>query len=128
MEPKEEYMKYSSLLLLVVLIFTFQNGCTSKKIDRFGIDPQAAVQAPQDVKDSIKGVTNNKNEYYLQLEKASLEKEFLLRVSLISQPQAPLGSSLKSRIVTVASISASVLYMWGESRKPLLCHKKGMDT
>lgn len=81
----------------------FLTGCNIK-----GFEAKNNLAAPENIKDSFQPVTQSSRvehgdlestEYLIKINKASLDKEFLLMGSIIPQIPVPMLSGLKSRIV-----------------------------
>ncbi len=93
-----------------VLIMTFgMLGCGTQISDenRLGITPKPAVKASALIGDSFNVKATPKENPGLRVDnakisisKAALDKEFLLQGMFTEQPKAPLGTSLKSRVVS----------------------------
>ncbi len=94
-------MKRFVIALAAFLAF----ACQGHKPNEFASKPD--VTAPKNIQDSFSPVFLEKmdsiipiNNALIRIERSSLEKEFLLQVGAIPQPQIPLGHSLRSRIVS----------------------------
>lgn len=96
---------FSLSLVAATAALVTLNGCTDSGFSaRAGIDPQPAVKANPIVTQSLSlrptgqaGV--NTNQAHLTLQKAALDKEFLLQGELIQQQPAPAFNGLKSHVV-----------------------------
>jgi hypothetical protein len=108
--------KFATSLVVVSAVF-LAAACTQQSNSRDGIDPKPDVQAPAVVADSFDmqltgkqiGVSSS-SPNSVTLEKSSLDKEFLLMGSLITQQPTPAFTGIKSHVIAFKEVEGK-LYM-----------------
>ena len=100
-----------SIYSVLILLLAFLSGACSKNFQPISYESKPQVKASADLSDSFKVVregeikdTNNQvvidiNQYYVQIAKNALDKEFLFMSSALSQFPTPMFNGLKSKVV-----------------------------
>ncbi len=106
MNKKNDGIKSLSFKIFGAILAAGLISCQAKKRDdnqRVGIDPKPEVKAPFDTNESFRVVTLKDSTPYekkrIAIAKKSLDKEFLLQVSMIDQEPTAMAHGFKSRIV-----------------------------